>query len=38
MYHEEHFPIIKRDGLCTLKECLVTEIIVGKKMFSFLFV
>ena len=38
MYHKEHFPIIQRDGLCTLKECLVTEIIVGKKMFSFLFV
>ena len=31
MYYKEHLPIIKRDDLCTLKECLVTEIIVGKK-------
>ena len=31
MYYEEHLPIIKRDDLCTLKECLVTEIIVVKK-------
>ena len=33
MYYKEHIPIIKRDDLCTLKECLVTEIIVDKKGF-----
>ena len=35
MYYKEHLPIIKRDDLCTLKECFVTEIRVGKKSFSF---
>ena len=30
---KKHLPIIKRDDLCTLKECLVTEIIVDKKSF-----
>ena len=31
MYCKEHLPIIKRDDLYTLKECLVTEIIVDKQ-------
>ena len=31
MYYNEHLPVIKRDDLCILKECLVTEIIVDKK-------
>ena len=31
--YKEHIPIIKRDDLCTLKERLVTEIIVDKKSF-----
>ena len=37
MYYKEHLPIIKRDDLCTLKECLVTEIRVDKKVFIFVF-
>ena len=35
MYYKEHLPITKRDELWTLKECLVMEIIVGKKKFFF---
>ena len=35
MYYKEHLPIIERDDLCTLKECLVTVIIVDKKNFFF---
>ena len=35
MYYKEHLPIIKRNDLCTLKECLVTEIRVDKKKFFF---
>ena len=35
MYYKEHLPIIKRDKLWTLKECLVMEIIVGKKKLFF---
>ena len=35
IYYKEHLPIIKRDDLCTLKQCLVTEIRVDKKSFSF---
>ena len=35
MYSKEHLPIIKRYELYTLKECLVTEIRVDKKSFSF---
>ena len=35
MYSKEHLPIIKRDDLCSLKECLVKEIIVGKKKLFF---
>ena len=38
MYYNEQFPIIKRDNLHTLKECLVTEIIVDKKVIFFLFI
>ena len=37
MYYKEHFPIIKRDDLCALKECLATEIIVDKIKFFFVF-
>ena len=37
MYYKEHFPIIKRDDLCTLKECLATEIIVDKIKVFFVF-
>ena len=29
--NKEHLRIIKRDYLCTLNECLVTEIVVDKK-------
>ena len=35
MYYKEDIPIIKRDDLRTLKECLVTEIILGKKKLFF---
>ena len=35
MYYKEYLPIIKGDDLCTLKECLVTKIIVGKKKLFF---
>ena len=35
MYYKEHLPIIERDDLCTLKECLVTVIIVDKKKIFF---
>ena len=35
MYFKEHIPIIKRDDLCTLKECLVTEILVGNLVLIF---
>ena len=35
MYYKEHLPIIKREDLCTLKECLVTEIRVDKKKIYF---
>ena len=35
MYYKVHFLIIKRDDLCTLKECLVTETRVDEKGFSF---
>ena len=39
MYYKENLPIIKRDDLCTLKECLVSEIRVDKKvLFLFVFV
>ena len=38
MYYKEHLPIIKRDYLCTLKGCFVTEIRVNKKGFLFVFV
>ena len=34
-YYKEHLPVIERDDLCTLKECLVTVIIVDKKNFFF---
>ena len=34
MYYKELFSIIKRYYSCTLKECLVTEIIVDKKRVS----
>ena len=34
-YYKEHLPVIERDDLCTLKECLVTVIIVDKKKFFF---
>ena len=37
MYYIEHLLIIKRGELYTLKECLVTEIIVGKKSYFFYF-
>ena len=37
MYYKEHLPIIRRDDLCHLKECLVTEIRVDKKVFLFVF-
>ena len=26
MYYKEHIPLIKRDDICTLDNCLVTEI------------
>ena len=35
MYYKEHLPIIRRDDSCSLKECLVTEIRVDKKVFIF---
>ena len=36
MYYKQHLSFIKRDDLCTLKECLVTEIEVDKKFFFFM--
>ena len=35
MYYKEDLLLIKKYDLCTLKECLVTEIRVDKKSFSF---
>ena len=35
IYCKELFPIIKRDDLCTFKDCLVTKIIMGKKKLFF---
>ena len=35
IYCKELFPIIKRDDLCTFKDCLVTKIIMGKKSYFF---
>ena len=35
MHCKEHLPIIKRDDLCTLEECLVMEIRLGKEKFFF---
>ena len=31
MHFKEHLPILRRDDLCNLPECLVTEIGMGKK-------
>ena len=31
IYYKEHLPIIKRNDLCQLHECLVTELRIGKK-------
>ena len=31
MYFKEHLPILRRDDLCNLAECLVTEIRIGKR-------
>ena len=33
MHYKEHLAFIKRGDLCTLKECLVMEIIADKKRF-----
>ena len=38
MYYKEHLPIIERNDLCTLKECLVTVITVDKKKIFFVFI
>ena len=35
MYFKEHLPNLRRDDLCNLPECLVTEIRMGKKKFFF---
>ena len=36
MYYKEHLPVIKRDDLCNLSECLVLEVrIAGQKVFFF---
>ena len=29
IYYKEHLPVIKRDDLCNLNECLVLEIRIG---------
>ena len=29
IYYKEHLPVIKRDELCNLNECLVLEIRIG---------
>ena len=31
IYYKDHLPIIKRNDLCQLHECLVTELKIGKK-------
>ena len=30
-YYKDHLPVIKRNDLCQLHECLVTELRIGKK-------
>ena len=38
-HYKEHLPVIKRDDLCNLNECLVLEIrIGGEKRFFFMFI
>ena len=31
IYYKDHLPIIRRNDLCQLRECLVTELRIGKK-------
>ena len=31
MYFKEYLPILRRNDLCSLPECLITEIRMGKK-------
>ena len=39
IYYKDHLPIIKRNDMCQLHECLVTELrIGGKKMFLYMFI
>ena len=35
VYYKDHLPIIKRTDLCQLRECLVTELRIGKNKFFF---
>ena len=38
IYYKEHLPVMKRDDLCNLNECLVLEVrIAGEKNFFFMF-
>ena len=35
MFHNDHLSVIRRDDLCALSECIVTEIKVEKKSIFF---
>ena len=35
IFYKEYLPINRRDDLCTLTECIVTEINLGKKISIF---
>ena len=35
MFHKDYLLLIRRDDLCTLSECIVTEIKLGKKSIFF---
>ena len=36
MIYKDYLRVIRHDNLCTLAECIVTEIKLGKKSISFL--
>ena len=38
MCHKEQLPIMKRNYLCTLKECLVTEIIADIYIYIYIYI
>ena len=36
MFHKDYLLLIRRDDLCTLSECIVTEINWGKNLYFYL--